>query len=466
MAQVNKKFQKALFIFRRDLRLEDNTGLVFALKNAQEVILCFIFTPEQIEHNPYRSEHCLQFMIESLEDLQQDIVAKGGKLYLFYEQPEAVVTKLIKQQHVDAVIVNRDYTPYSIKRDQAIELTCNKFEVPFYSFDDALLHPPDQTLKGDGKPYSVFTPFYRNATRLDVNLPAANPYNNYCSSVIPFDQGNKLYKKILPKRPLPHSGGRTAGLNILKNIERFSYYESLRDFPSAQSSTHLSAHLKFTTCSPREVYWAIAKQLGASSALIRSLYWRDFFTSIGYYFPRVFSGAFHHKFDRIDWSLDEQVFRKWCEGKTGFPIVDAGMREMNQTGFMHNRVRMITASFLVKDLHIDWRWGERYFAQTLIDYDPAVNNGNWQWAASTGCDAQPYFRIFNPWTQAVKFDPDCAYIKKWVTELTPLSPEIIHKWHREKYHNECPNYPAPIVDHTKESKIALSSYKQASLHTL
>lgn len=454
-----KNFKKVLFIFRRDLRLEDNTGLSFALENSQEVILCFIFSPEQIEDNPYRSDHCLQFMIESLEDLEKDIVAKGGKLYLFYEKPEKAVSELIKNQHVNAVIVNKDYTPYSIKRDQKIEETCKKLGVCFYSFDDILLHPPHQTLKGDGKPYLIFTPFYRNAMRLDVKLPVACRYKNYDSGSIPFTQGASLYKTILPKRFLPPSGGRAACLKILEKMEKFYDYESLRDFPSEQGTTHLSAHLKFTTCSPREVYWAIYRQLGASSALIRSLYWRDFFTSIGFYFPHVFSGAFHAKFDRIRWSQDEQNFKKWCAGKTGFPIVDAGIREMNQTGFMHNRVRMITASFLVKDLHIDWRLGERYFAQTLIDYDPAVNNGNWQWAASTGCDAQPYFRILNPWTQALKFDPNCLYIKKWIPELTSLPSEIIHKWYQEKYHSHCPNYPIPIVDHAKESKIALSLYK-------
>jgi deoxyribodipyrimidine photo-lyase len=456
--QTSKKFEKALFIFRRDLRLEDNTGLAFALENAQKVILCFIFTPEQIENNPYRSDHCLQFMIESLEELEKEIIAKGGRLYLFYDKPEMVVTELIKIEHVDAVVVNRDYTPYSIKRDLKIDTACKKFGVSFYSFDDALLHPPDQTLKGDGKPYTVFTPFYRNAMKLEVKLPFTHLYKNYYSGSIPLALDCSIYKTILANRPLPPSGGRTAALKILEKMEQFSYYESMRDFPSKQGTTHLSAHLKFTTCSLREVYWAISRKLGASSALIRSLYWRDFFTSIAFYFPHVFSGAFHSKFDRIQWNLDEHIFRKWCDGKTGFPIVDAGMREMNQTGFMHNRVRMIAASFLVKDLHINWRWGERYFAQTLIDYDPAVNNGNWQWAASTGCDAQPYFRIFNPWTQALKFDPECLYIKKWIPELTPIPSEIIHKWHQEKYHSQCPSYPTPMVDHARESKIALSIY--------
>jgi deoxyribodipyrimidine photo-lyase len=457
--KTNKKFQKALFIFRRDLRIEDNTGLIFALENAQEVIPCFIFSPEQIEHNPYRSDHCLQFMLESLEDLEKEIERKGGKLYLFYENPEKIVATLIKELQIDAVIVNRDYTPYSIERDEKIQANCKKLGVPFCSFDDILLHPPEQTTKKDGKPYSVFTPFYRNAMRLEVPLPVSNRHKNYYTHLISFAVGKNIYQKILPKRFLSPSGGRAAALKILKKLDQFSNYDATRDFPSVQGTTHLSAHLKFTTCSPREVYWEMARQLGISSALIRSLFWRDFFSCIAFYFPRVFSGAFHVKFDHLQWNSDKGVFGKWCKGETGFPIVDAGMREMNETGFMHNRVRMIVASFLVKDLHIDWRWGERYFAQTLIDYDPAVNNGNWQWAASTGCDAQPYFRIFNPWTQGMKFDPDCVYIKRWLPELASLSPGVIHKWNNEKKHVEGVSYPRPIVDHAKESKIALALYK-------
>lgn len=250
-----KKFKKALFIFRRDLCLEDNTGLFFALENAQEVILCFIFSPEQIEDNPYRSDHCIQFMIESLEDLENEIIAKGGRLYLFYEKPEKMVMELIKKQHVDVVVVNRDYTPYSIKRDQKIDATCKKFGVSFCSFDDALLHPPDQTLKKDGKPYTVFIPFYRNAMQLDVKPPVTNPYMSYYSGSIPFACDKSLYSTILPMRSRLLRGGRSAALKILEKMKQFSYYESLRDFPAKQGKTHLSAHLKFTTCSPREVYW-------------------------------------------------------------------------------------------------------------------------------------------------------------------------------------------------------------------
>ncbi|MEX1012074.1 MAG: deoxyribodipyrimidine photo-lyase [Waddliaceae bacterium] len=457
---MSQKIKRALFIFRRDLRLEDNTGLNFALENADEVIVCFIFTPEQIDSNPYRGDHCLQFMIESLEELQEDIASKGGRLYLFYGKPKEVVTQLIQTQHIESVVVNRDYTPYSIKRDKSIEETCREFAISFHAFDDLLLQPPEQALKRDGTPYQVFTPFYRNAMQLRVDLPTSNQHKNYYSGSIEFAKDNSIFKKILPKRLLPRSGGRRNALKILKDIKRFSYYETFRDFPANDSTTHLSAHLKFTTCSVREVYLSISREFGASSSLIRSLYWRDFFSSIALYFPKVFTGAFHSKYNQLEWSSNEETFQSWCEGRTGFPLIDAGMREMNKTGYMHNRVRMLAASFLVKDLHINWQWGERYFAKRLIDYDPAVNNGNWQWASSTGCDAQPYFRIFNPWTQSTKFDPDCLYIKKWVPELKVLPPKAIHKWYEEKNHVLAPDYPPPIVDHATESKIALSLYKK------
>lgn len=459
---MEKLFKKALFVFRRDLRLEDNNGLVFALENAEKVIPCFIFTPEQITHNAYRSDHCLQFMIESLEDLEGQLEKKGGKLFLFFDHPEIVVESCIKKLGVDGVVVNRDYTPYSSERDIKIDSVCKKLGVPFHYFDDALLHAPEDTVKADGTPYSIFTPFYRNASRFEVPACIENPYHNYDTAPISFSKRASFYHEILPKRKKQQVGGRAAALSILKNIRRFSDYEFIRDFPAENGTTHLSAHLKFTTCSAREVYYSLVKELGIDSALVRSLYWRDFFTSIAFHFPRVFKGAFHQKFDLVKWSYDKNVFKTWCEGKTGFPIVDAGMREMNTTGYMQNRVRMIVASFLVKDLHIDWRWGEKYFAQTLIDYDPAVNNGNWQWAASTGCDAQPYFRIFNPWSQQVKFDPECIYIKRFIPELSLYSPKVIHEWYLEKHYNQCCNYPAPMIDHTKESKIALASYKQAA----
>ena len=450
--------KKVLFIFRRDLRLEDNTGLLFALNHADTVIPCFIFTPEQIEHNPYRSERALQFMIESLEDLNEQIQAKKGKLYLFFDSPEKIVSDCITTIGIDGVIVNRDYTPYSLKRDLQIAATCQKHQVPFHAFEDLLLHNPEETLKSDRTPYTIFTPYFRNASKLKVTDPICNRQTNYFHGPIPFAKNPTLYQQIVPQKKPQAKGGRSECLKILSQIQSFSSYKIERDFPAIAGTTHLSPHLKFTTCSSREVYHAICTQLGPDSDLIRSLYWRDFFTGIALFFPHVFKGAFQSKFDKLHWSQEKKIFQKWCVGETGFPIVDAGMRQLNQTGYMHNRVRMIVASFLVKDLHLDWKCGEKYFAQHLLDYDPSVNNGNWQWAASTGCDAQPYFRIFNPWNQQKKFDPDCVYIKKWIPQLSKFSSSIIHEWYIPKQYNQTNAYPPPLIDHKLEAKKALEAY--------
>ncbi|MCM2325813.1 MAG: DNA photolyase family protein, partial [Candidatus Woesearchaeota archaeon] len=250
-------------------------------------------------------------------------------------------------------------------------------------------------------------------------------------------------------------GGRKEGLKILSSLGRFAGYSEDRNYPSRELTTKLSPHNKFGTLSIRETYYEITRQLGEFSVLLNELYWRDFFTHIGYFFPHVFGHAFKNKYDNIKWKDDELKFKAWCEGKTGFPIVDAGMRELNSTGFMHNRVRMITASFLIKDLHIDWRKGEKYFATKLIDYDPCVNNGNWQWAASTGCDAQPYFRIFNPWLQQERYDYECRYIKRWLPELKDIGYKSIHNIKNEPVKG----YVSPIIRHDIEKDIALEMYK-------
>jgi deoxyribodipyrimidine photo-lyase len=439
------------------LRLEDNTGLIFALQSSEVVIPAFIFTPEQIEKNLFRSDHCLKFMIESLEDLENQLKKKGGKLFFFKDKPEEVVRKCIHKLHIEALIVNRDYTPYSRQRDKKLEKVCKAGHISFYSFDDALLHPPEETLKKDGKPYTIFTPYFRNASKLKVLSPTQNHWTNYFKGLIPFAED----KSVFPQQDVKNGlvGGRSEALKILKKLGSFGKYAKLRDFPAEEYSTHLSPYLKFTVCSPREVYAAVYRDLSPHHELIRALYWRDFFTSIAFFFPYVFKGAFRAKFDALKWSYNKKAYQRWCEGSTGFPIVDAGMREMKETGFMHNRVRMITASFLIKDLHIDWRWGEKYFARTLLDYDPAVNNGNWQWVASCGCDAQPYFRIFNPWNQQKKFDPKCTYIKKWIPELADFPPKAIHAWYEERYRAGYKKYPAPMIDHEKAAKKALLSYK-------
>lgn len=451
-----KKWQRALFIFRRDLRIEDNLALIYALEHAQEVFCAFIFTQEQIEKNPYRSDRCLQFMIESLQDLEEELEKKGGRLLYCYGDPEKKVEEFIQHCKVDLVTFNLDYTPYSRHRDAKIEKVCKRHKVDLVTFHDLLLHPPEDLLKKNQEPYTVFTPFYKNAQKLSVALPKSNPYRNYVQKRPSFVENSSLLTSIAPKIE-PCHGGRKAALKILKKISSFQDYEVDRDYPSKDSTTHLSAHLKFNTVSIRELYHTIKKELGPHSALARSLHWRDFFSIIALYFPYVFQGAFHQKFDQLVWSENQAHFHRWCEGKTGFPIVDAGMRQLNQTGYMHNRVRMIVASFLIKDLHIDWRKGEKYFAQHLVDYDPAINNGNWQWSASTGCDAQPYFRIFNPWNQQLKFDPDCEYIKKWVIELKDQDPKTIHHWYEEW---KDIGYPKPMIDHSIESKKAIDNYKK------
>lgn len=448
-----KQFKKSLFIFRRDLRLRDNTGLIEALKVSEEVIPCFIFDPQQLENNPYRADNCVQFMVESLTDLDEQLNEKGGRLYLFYGHSKDIVRMLIKQHGINAVYVNHDYTPFSIHRDLGIKHECETNRAVFKDFPDYLLNEPYEILRDDGGVYSVYTPFKNRSMEREVRSPQENPYTNYFNKPIPEEAKDDIFIKALPvenERIFIH-GGRTNGLKILKEIARYKNYDTERDIPSLPGTTGLSAHHKFGTLSIREVYYAICEKLGKIHTLVKQLYWRDFFAHVGYHHPEVLGNAFHEKYNKIKWRQDENDFKAWCEGRTGFPIVDAGMRELNTTGFMHNRVRMVTASLLVKDLQIDWRWGEKYFAQKLIDYDPFVNNGNWQWVASTGCDVQPYFRVFNPWRQQERFDPDCKYIKKWIPELKDLSPAEIHQWSGGGGSLFAPDYPPPMVNHDRES---------------
>lgn len=460
MTKGINKHNLALFIFRRDLRLEDNIGLITALQNSTQVIPCFIFDPRQCKTNSYKSLHCIQFMLESLEDLQKQLQRKNGQLFLFYGITEKTVEKIILNDQIDAVYFNRDYTPFSQQRDHAIAAICKKHSVVLHTFDDALLNAPQLSLKADGTPYKIFSRFYQNAKSIPISQPQKNPHRNYYTGKISSSRKNAIFREILPQRKtqLAAQGGRKACFKTLRQLKKIGNYAEEHDYPGKKSTTGLSPHLKFTTCSVREIYHAIKKNAPASESILRQLYWRDFFTIIAFYFPHVFGHAYRKKYDRLRWGNDKTLFTAWCQGKTGFPIIDAGMRQLNQTGYMHNRVRLITASFLIKDLHIDWRWGEKYFAEQLIDYDPAINNGNWQWVASTGTDAQPYFRIFNPWLQQRKFDPNCEYIKEWIPELKYLDKKIIHHWFKKADHLLAPHYPAPIVNHTIEAKKAKKRY--------
>jgi deoxyribodipyrimidine photo-lyase len=301
-----------------------------------------------------------------------------------------------------------------------------------------LLHEPEAVLKKDGLPYMIYTPFYRQANQLFVKKPQKLPDASFYTKPISLENAAILNHYVTQfSKPVFFAGGRKAGLKNLSMMKDQENYSKNRDFPAQNSGSHLSAHHKFGTVSIRESFYDFS-----DAVFQRELYWRDFFTHIAFHFPRVFSGCFHEKYNQIAWENNENHFEKWCTGQTGFPLVDAGMRELNETGYMHNRVRMVVASFLVKDLHIDWHWGEKYFAQKLIDYDPAVNNGNWQWAASTGCDAQPYFRIFNPLLQQKRFDPDLAYVQQWVPEFQTSS------------------YPQPMIDHAEMSAIAKSLFQE------
>lgn len=455
------KHSRALHIFRRDLRVQDNSALHAALASSAETVTCFIFNDAQVKPHPYRSANGLAFMIESLEDLSKEIERRGGRLLVLHGSHDAVVSQVIRDLEIDAVFFNRDYTPFSRARDEAIALACSKLGVPCSSHGDALLVEPEAFGKDDGKPYTVYTPFFKKASKLPVPKPSGEPRGRF-SAATGFKGKTVSPRDFWPKTSAPQRlsvGGRSHGLAVLKSIKDFREYEEQRNLPAVRGTTLLAPHHKFGTVSIRESYHAVAAAFGAGHTLIRELYWRDFFTHIGFHFPHVFEGAFHKMYDALSWNDDPALFDAWCRGRTGFPIVDAGMRELVQTGFMHNRVRMIVASFLVKDLHISWRKGEEFFAQHLTDYDPAVNNGSWQWAASTGCDAQPYFRIFNPWLQQSRFDPACEYIKRWLPELRQLTPKYIHTMH-EPDMTRSVDYPEPIVEHGTQKVIAEEMFRE------
>jgi deoxyribodipyrimidine photo-lyase len=443
------KHKLSLFIFRRDLRLIDNTALNAALSNSERVVCGFIFDPRQISEHPYKSQPGLSFMVNSLRELREDLRAQGGELYFWNGIPGDVIKELSKELSISSVFVNSDYTPFARARDLDIKQTCESLGIDFQAHHDLLLNPPGAVLKDNGQPYQIYTPFYKASSKIEVKEPTSLIAAN-------FWKGALRIKTIDPDSVSNDKsfkgGGRKEALAVLGKITSFAKYDEERNLPAVEGTTGLAPHNKFGTVSCREFYHSVRRAFNKEHTLIRELYWRDFFTHIGFHFPHVFSGCFTRKYDQLKWSNDGDKFEAWCNGRTGFPIVDAGMRQLKESGFMHNRVRMIVASFLTKDLLIDWRWGERHFARHLADYDPAVNNGNWQWAASTGCDAQPYFRIFNPWMQQEKFDPECVYIKKWVKELSTLSARDIHGLMKIPEGFPILGYPAQIVDH-KESKI-------------
>jgi deoxyribodipyrimidine photo-lyase len=457
----NHKFENGLFIFRRDLRIIDNNGLNLLNQSCKNIFTIFIFTPEQVgSSNKFKSDNAVQFMIESLEDLSNKIGNNGGKLYTFYGENDTVIKNCIKEFNIDVVCFNLDISPYAVKRDKNIIRLCEKEEVYVMYDHDYYLHEPGSILTSSKTPFQKFTPYYESALRKKIEAPKpAHKMNfTYLRKTIPNQilLSHALVKFSKKNVDILVHGGRDNAIKMLNAAPKTQSHYSTTHNDLTKNTTLLSAFIKFGCVSIREVY----KVLKSKRDLIRQLIWRDFYANILYSFPYVLGEAMKPKYNKIQWHHNSNWFNAWKKGETGFPIVDAGMRELNTTGYMHNRARLITASFLVKTLLISWEEGEKYFATRLTDYDPASNNGNWQWIASTGADSQPFFRIFNPWEQTKNYDPDAVYIKKWIPELKDVPVKDIMNWDKmynsSNYKNN--KYPNPIVDYKKQKELTLKMY--------
>lgn len=449
-----------LFIFRRDLRLEDNITLNYAINNLKNIIPIFIFTPEQVtDNNKFKSDNAIQFMCESLEYLDKMLRENNSCLHYFYGSNTEIINKIINTINVKNILSNMDYTPYAIERDNSIKEICTKNNINFISKEDYLLNKIGTYNKIKNKPYSVFTPFKNYAFTFDVQKPKYLDIKNLTN--IEFDFSIKIIDYKINDNIKIH-GNRENGLKQLNNISKHSKYNDNRNILNNDTSL-LSAYIKFGCISVREVYWKIYDLYGLDNNLISQLFWREFYTYIGYYNQQLLYGTyFQKKFQNINFDFNKELYDAWCNGKTGFPIVDAGMNELNKTGYMHNRTRLITSNFLNRILNMDYKWSEIYFAKKLIDYDPYINNGNHQWIASVGVDPKPFNqRLFNPWLQSKKFDEDCKYIKKYVSELKNVFNKDIHTWNKNytKYNLKKINYVKPIVNYELQRKISLENYK-------
>jgi len=457
------QYKRAVHLFRRDVRLVDNTALSRAVRESAEVVPAFVLDSRQADpsKNPYFSPRAFAFLCESLSELDEELRAAGSSLRVFRGNPEEVLCSLITRDHVDAVYVNSDYTPFARARDDALQTLVESLGAAFMRCEDVTLSPVCDIKTQTDAPYSVFTPFFRNAAAQPVALPQRAPHMPPLTA--------RLHTPHVPlstmMRTMVDVGvcvpGRRAGRKILRRHDWLSNYGTTRDRPAVEGTSRLSPHHKFGTVSVRETY-ALAQQEGGVHAqnFIAELYWRDFYYHIAWHFPEVFETSFLAWGEHISWRNNEADFDAWRTGQTGIPIVDAGMRELNTTGWMHNRVRMIVASFLTKNLLVDWRWGERYFATQLVDYDPAQNNGGWQWSASVGADPRP-LRIFNPYTQAQKYDAGAEYIKRNVPELGGVASEILTDGKERDFSELAPLYSAPIVSVQETYHRARDAYRTA-----
>jgi deoxyribodipyrimidine photo-lyase len=426
---VSKK--TTLVWLRRDLRLEDNAALYHALKTEQHVLPIFIFDTQILEKLVDKKDKRVDFIHKSLFLLQEKLESLNSSLLVLQGNP----VEIFKELHPAAVYTNHDYEPYAIQRDEMVNSILTSRGILFKTFKDQVIFEKGEVLKDDGKPYTVFTPYSR---KWKAKL------NSFYLKSYPTEKYFNRFKKIapFPILSLQQIGFEETNADFPERIIKQSIvekYDLQRNFPAIRGTTQLSVHLRFGTVSIRKLAQVARVK---NEVWLNELIWRDFYHMILWHYPNVVINAFKPAYDNIVWRNNEDEFNAWCEGRTGYPIVDAGMRELNTTGFMHNRVRMIVASFLTKHLLIDWRWGEAYFAKKLLDFDLAANNGGWQWAASSGCDATPYFRVFNPALQTEKFDPKLEYVKKWVPEFNTS------------------DYPTPIVDHKYARERVLQVYKE------
>lgn len=424
-----------IFWFRRDLRLDDNKGLFEALNSNYQVLPIFIFDKNILEDLP-KDDARVTFIHELLERVNNELKKKNKSLAVFHNEPAIVFEILAKTYTIGEVYTNHDYEPYARKRDLDVYQIFKQYNIAFKTYKDQVIFEKSEIVKEDQTPYVVFTPYSKKwkerfmKTKLE-HYNSEDLIENIVSHSYPFLSLGRIGFEIasIPVKPFDISA------DLIQN------YEETRNFPALQKTSGISTHLRFGAISIRKLVATAIKE--KNETYWNELIWREFFMQIVWHFPHTATKSFRPKYDAIKWNNNEQEFKKWCDGKTGYPFVDAGMRELNKTGLMHNRVRMVVASFLCKHLLIDWRWGEAYFAIKLLDYEMSSNVGNWQWAAGSGVDAAPYFRIFNPTEQVKKFDKDMEYIKKWVPELEHFS------------------YPEPIVDHKFARERCLRIYKEA-----
>lgn len=419
--------QLTFFWHRRDLRVSDNAGLFKALKHEKNVQPIFIFDTEILRLLPKNDQRVL-FIHRTIRELSDAYKKLGAALWVFHGDPVQLIPELVQKHHVKHVFCNRDYEPNAIQRDKSVYEALQKLDCQFSGSKDQVIFEKEEVVKPDGNPYHVFTPYMKKwKENLNAFYLRSYPVEKYAENL------HKSEKTAIPSmKELGFSEEQTQDFPPARIPEKIiAHYQDTRDIPSIDGTTRLSLHLRFGTVSIRE----LARKARKNEKFFNELIWRDFYQMILYWYPKSVNSAFKAEYDRIEWEFNEKQFQAWCDGLTGYPLVDAGMRELNETGHMHNRIRMVVASFLCKHLLHDWRLGERYFAEKLLDFDLASNVGGWQWAAGSGVDAAPYFRIFNPTSQQEKFDPKFAYIKKWVPEFgTDKYPQPIveHKWARER----------------------------------